>query len=116
MARVPSGAALRALLAVLVLSVSGAAAPGPEAPAAATHTVVIENMQYNPPQLTVHRGDRITWVNKDLFPHTVTAEAKGFDSGSIAANASWHYVAARGGSVSYSCTFHPTMKGKITVE
>jgi plastocyanin len=34
--------------------------------------VIIENMQYNRPELRVHRGDRIVWVNKGLFPHTVT--------------------------------------------
>ena len=83
---------------------------------AAQHSVVIENMQFNPPQLTVHRGDRIVWVNKDLFPHTVTAVNKTFDSGSIAAGSSWSYVARSSGEFAYGCTFHPTMKGTIKVQ
>ena len=80
-----------------------------------THTITIENMQFNPPALTVHAGDTIVWVNKDLFPHTVTAATKSFDSGGIAADASWSYVAANGGDYAYGCTFHPTMKGTLTV-
>ena len=104
-----------ALTALLLLS--SANAPGAaQRPAPVTHTVVIENMQFSPQELTVHRGERIVWVNKDLFPHTATAEAKAFDSGSIAANASWRYVAAKPGTYPYGCTFHPTMKGKIVVE
>jgi plastocyanin len=77
--------------------------------------VTIEGMQFNPQELTVHRGDRVVWVNRDLFPHTVTADTKAFDSRSIAANASWSYVTSKPGEYSYSCTFHPPMKGKITV-
>lgn len=97
--------------ALIALSLVASATAGP----AKTHTVTIENMQFNPQELIVHRGDRIVWVNKDLFPHTVTAAKKSFDSGSIAANASWRYVAAKSGDYDYGCTFHPTMKGKITV-
>jgi plastocyanin len=82
----------------------------------AAHTVVIENMQYNPPELRVHRGERIVWVNKDLFPHTVTATSHAFDSRSIAANSSWTYVASKAGEYAYGCTFHPTMKGILKVQ
>jgi len=110
--------ATRALaLALAVLVVAAAAAVGAAArPAAATHTVVIENLQFSPTDLTVNRGDRIVWVNKDLFPHTATAQGKVFDSQSIAANASWSYVASKPGTYPYSCIFHPTMKATLTVK
>jgi len=81
-----------------------------------THTVTIENMRFNPVQLIVHRGDRIVWVNKDLFPHTATASSKAFDSGSIAANASWSFVARKAGDYAYGCSFHPTMTGRLVVQ
>ena len=97
-------------VAALVLMVGAATAAGKD------YTVTIEGMQFNPQELTVHRGDRILWVNKDLFPHTATAAAKAFDSGSIASDASWSYVASKSGDYAYGCTFHPTMKGKITVQ
>ena len=36
--------------------------------------------------------------------------------GAIAANASWSYIAGKKGEYAYSCTFHPTMHGKLTVQ
>jgi plastocyanin len=105
-----------AWLATVCLSSDITAADAQHQAKGAAHTVVIENMQYNPAELRVHRGDRIVWVNKDLFPHTVTAASHAFDSQSIAANASWTYVANKAGQYAYGCTFHPTMKGLIEVQ
>ena len=72
-------------------------------------------MQFKPAALSVRRGDRITWVNEDLFPHTATGSKGTFDSASIPAGGSWSYVAAEAGTVTYTCTFHPTMKATLTV-
>jgi plastocyanin len=79
------------------------------------HVITIEGMQFSPASLTVRRGDRVKWVNKDLFPHTATASDGTFDSASVAPNASWTLVAQRGGTFSYACAFHPAMKGILTV-
>ncbi len=98
----------RLCAAALALLLLGGTAPR-------THVITIENVQFNPQELTVQRGDRIVWVNKDLFPHTATANGKSFDSGNIAPNASWTYIVRKPGEYSYACTFHPTMKGKLTV-
>jgi plastocyanin len=103
------------LVASLVLLSAGGAA-SQSATGARTHSVTIENMQFSPATLTVHRGDRIVWVNKDLFPHTVTATNKVFDSGAIAAGGSWTYVANKVGEFPYGCIFHPTMQGSLTVQ
>lgn len=103
-------------LAVLCIPSAIAGADAKHPAPGATRTVIVENMQFNPPQLRVRRGARIVWVNKDLFRHTVTAASRAFDSGSIAANASWAYVAAKAGEYPYACSFHPSMKGTIEVE
>ena len=84
------------------------AAPG-------TYVVTIENMRFSPDALTVQRGDRVVWINKDLFPHTATADIKAFDSRSIEPNASWSYVASKPGEYAYGCVLHPTMKARLTV-
>jgi plastocyanin len=78
--------------------------------------VTIENVRFDPQDLTVKRGERVTWVNKDLFPHTATADAKTFDSQSIAPTGTWTWVAGKPGTYTYTCTFHPTMKGTIRVQ
>ena len=91
----------------------GAAAPPPPRPA--THTVDIEGLQFKPAALTVRAGDTIVWANKDMFPHTATAES-GFDSKSIDSGKSWQMTAAGKGDFTYVCTFHPTMKATLRVE
>jgi plastocyanin len=98
------------LIALVLIAPAGAAGQGTR------HTVIIEGVQFSPAELIVHPGDRIVWVNKDPFPHTATAANKAFDSGSIAADASWSYTAAKQGEIEYGCTFHPTMKAKIKVQ
>src|SRR5262245_50738438 len=75
------------------------------------HTVVIENMRFEPQQLTVNAGDRVEWVNKDLVPHSATANDDAFDSSKIDPGQSWSYTAADAGIHGYKCTFHPTMAG-----
>ncbi|CAE6775481.1 Amicyanin [Paraburkholderia domus] len=84
--------------------------------AGTTYQIVIEQMRFNPPVLTVHRGDRVVWVNKDMFPHTATGMSKAFDSREIAPNASWSYVARQTGSYPYMCTLHATMRGTLIVQ
>lgn len=90
-----------------------------DASAQRTYTVSIENLQFEPKALTVKRGDRVVWVNKDLVPHTASAvksARSGFDSHSIAPDASWTYTASTPGRYAYVCTFHPTMKATLVVE
>ncbi len=103
------------VLAGVQVALLGAALHASAAAAPETYFVVIEQMQFNPPALTVRRGSRIVWVNKDLFPHTASATSKAFDSGNIAPNASWSYVARQPGSYPYLCKLHPTMHGTLTV-
>jgi plastocyanin len=99
-----------ACLCCLRASATESAAPAPQ-----THTIAIEAMQFNPASLTVRRGDRIVWRNNDLVPHTATAKG-GFDSGVIAANESWAYVARTPGASPYVCTFHPAMTATLIVQ
>jgi len=82
---------------------------------AADRTIVIDGTAFAPATVTVERGDRVTWVNKDPFPHTATAKGT-FDSGSIAAGASWTWVASKAGTFDYICTLHPTMKAQLVVQ
>jgi plastocyanin len=79
------------------------------------HTVMIEGTKYEPETVTVKRGETVVWVNKDPFPHTVTAKGL-FDSHDIAAGKSWRYTARKAGEYAYTCTLHPNMKGTLKVE
>jgi plastocyanin len=93
-----------------------AAAAATAKPQAHVHVVTIDSFAFKPPVVTVKAGDTIEWRNADPVPHTATSKEGGFDSGSIAAGATWRYVAKKKGRFAYDCTFHPIMKGEIVVE
>jgi len=78
--------------------------------------VTIEGLRFTPGTLIVTRGERVTWVNKDPFPHTVTDDNKAFDSGKLAPDVSWSFVARSPGTYTYGCSLHPTMKGTLIVK
>jgi plastocyanin len=100
----------------LMLAAGLALAAGLPAPAlAATHTVTIEGMQIKPASLTVKRGDKVVWQNKDVVPHTATAKGT-FDSGNIAGGKSWSHAMTKAGHYDYICTYHPGMKAVVVVE
>lgn len=101
---------LVAAVALLSISVGHGAAVKP-----ATHTVTIEAVQFQPGVIDVKRGDSIVWVNKDPFPHTVTANGK-FDSKEIKPGESWTYKVRQSGDLPYICTLHPTMKAALRVK
>ena len=84
--------------------------------AARVHHVEIKGMAYTPAEVTVTAGDTIVWVNRDIVPHTVTGEARQFDSGSVSPAAEWSLVTRDRGRTSYTCTFHPIMQGAIVVQ
>ncbi len=79
-----------------------------------THTVVIDGMRFEPADLTIHTGDTIVWVNKDLFAHTATTEGT-FDSRQIDPGGSWRLTFQTAGDLPYVCALHPTMKGMLRV-
>jgi plastocyanin len=114
----------------LLQSASGAPAGDTAAPAAAQeahpaaasdkaadHTIVIKNMAYAQPKLTVSVGETVKWVNEDSAPHTVTTTSgpEKFDSGNLEKGESWSFTFTKPGTYSYYCAVHPDMKAQITV-
>ena len=83
---------------------------------AASHTVQIEGMKFVPERLEVKAGDKVTWVNKDFVPHTVTATKSGVESGDIAQGKRWTFTAKRPGEMDYICRLHPVMRGTLIVK
>ena len=82
---------------------------------AQTFQVEIRGMQFVPATLQLHVGDHVTWTNKDLVPHTVTAKGL-FDSGPVQPNATWSTTVTKPGEIDYVCTLHPTMSAHLFAE
>lgn len=83
---------------------------------AADHTVEIEGMVFKPANLSVKKGDTVTWTNKDFVPHTATDLKHQFDSKIINAGKTWKLVLKKAGTYNYKCDFHPTMTGLLKVK
>ncbi len=80
-----------------------------------TDTVVIHQMQFNPAEIAITKGDTIVWINKDLVDHNVTEEkSKAFVSDTIHVGKMWKRAFTT--DANYYCTIHPTMKGKIIIK
>lgn len=109
-------ARLATLTAAVGLLVYTAGLAGSDRSEPKTHTVIIEEMRFQPEHLTVTRGDTIRWVNKDVVPHTATSGAGRFDSQTIKTAESWTFTANTRGEFPYVCTFHPTMKAMLNVK
>ena len=82
----------------------------------ATRTVVIQNLSFKPAHITVKRGTRVTWINRDMTKHTATASNGAFDSGILRPGQSYsHTFKTAGRTNNYHCEIHPFMRGSVTV-
>jgi plastocyanin len=81
-----------------------------------TRTVSIQNFSFKPAQITIKRGTKVRWINKDSTTHTATANKKrSFDSGRLSPGQSYTHTFKRAGKQRYHCEIHTDMKGTITV-
>ncbi|MFF1908705.1 cupredoxin domain-containing protein [Kitasatospora sp. NPDC058218] len=80
-----------------------------------TH-VDIRNFLFEPAALTLSPGATLTVTNQDSTAHTLTADDKSFDTGTIAPGATATITAPQqSGPHAYICTIHPFMHGTLTV-
>lgn len=95
-------------------STSSTAQGGGEAGA---RTVKIADFAYAPPDLTVAKGTTVDFANEDKTAHTATSKgSEAFDSGAIQPGKSAKVTLNQAGTFTYTCAFHPFMKGTIVVE
>jgi plastocyanin len=78
--------------------------------------VEVRGFAFEPATLEAAVGQKITWTNHDPAEHTVTQEGGGFDSGTMAANASFSQAFDRPGEYRYICALHPGMTGTVVVK
>ena len=71
-------------------------------------------MKFVPSELTVHKGDTVVWINRDIFPHDVTElKNKAWSSSTLQQGRSWFKIITK--SEDYYCSLHIVMTGKIIV-
>jgi plastocyanin len=88
-------------------------------------TVVMQNIAFNPANITIHVGQQVVWVNNDSVPHTTTSgscsggtctPSPGWDSGTLNAGQSFSHTFTTAGTFPYFCRIHgASMQGTVTV-
>jgi len=84
-----------------------------------TTIVVIRNFAFNPAQVRVKAGTKVTWVNCEASgtdPHTSTADAGAWNSPFLAPGATFVREFSAAGTFPYHCDPHPGMKASIIAE
>jgi plastocyanin len=78
--------------------------------------VVIHDFAFEPADLRVRAGDRVTWINCDQDQHTSTADAGQWTSPLLAPGDGFTQTFSTTGEFSYHCEPHPFMAGRVIVE
>lgn len=83
------------------------------APRPQRHVVEIEEFSFQPEDTIVAPGDTVVWVNRDVVPHSVTAEGGTWPAHKLEEGQSWEMVVTDGGTFPYFCEYHPEMQGLV---
>jgi plastocyanin len=82
-----------------------------------TRKVMIQNFRFQPAHITIKRGTKVRWINKDSTAHTATANnGRSFDSGRLRPGQRYTHTFKSAGKKPYHCEIHSDMKGRITVK
>ena len=85
-------------------------------PDPAVKRIEIKDFHFQPMALTVPRGTKIVFVNRDEEPHTVASvDGKFTRSKALDTDQEFTVTLTNPGDYGFFCTVHPTMTGKITV-
>jgi len=111
---VPFKIALPALAAAVAAAALIPAAALGGARATRTHTVTLREFRFHPRNLTINRGDKVTWVWRDEVEHNVTFAH--FHS-HTQVHGSYTVRFTKAGTFNYRCTIHAEegMRGKVIV-
>jgi amicyanin len=84
----------------------------------ATDTVEIKDFAFSPAAITVKKGTKVTWTNKDSTQHNISPDTETADfkaSELLAQGESYSVTFNTVGTFSYHCTPHPYMKASVIV-
>jgi plastocyanin len=79
--------------------------------------VSMEDIAFQPAEVTVSAGDTVTWTNNDSAGHDVTADSfSSGEPGAMANGDTFEHTFEEAGTFDYVCTVHPGMEGTVVVE
>jgi plastocyanin len=78
--------------------------------------VVIRRFAFEPGEVRVRAGERVTWINCDEDSHTSTADGDEWASPLLAPGDAFTQVFETAGELPYHCEPHSFMTGRVIVE
>jgi len=79
--------------------------------------IKMANIAFDPKDVTVKVGQKITWTNDDSTDHNVTADSGAdFKSKDFGKGATFDFTPDKAGTIKYECTLHPGMTATVTVQ
>ena len=82
-----------------------------------TRTISIQDFSFKPANITIKRGTKVRWINKDSAAHTTTANnGRSFDSGRLGKGQRYSHTFKSAGKKSYHCKIHPEMRASVVVK
>jgi plastocyanin len=83
--------------------------------------VQIVNGAFDPQDVTVTAGTKVTWTNNDSAGHTITSGTSGnpsglFDSGNVAPGQTFSFVFDTPGTYNYYSSYDQGMAGTVIVQ
>ena len=97
---------------------SGSSSSGSTAAASSSGGVAIkmQNIAFDPKDVTVKVGQKITWTNDDSVDHNVTSQSgESIKSDNFGKGATFSFTPTKAGTIQYVCTIHPGMTATLTV-
>jgi plastocyanin len=73
----------------------------------------MRQMSFVPAELEIHAGDTVVWINRDIVPHTATAEDRSWTTGQLAGGDSALRVISGNPTGAYYCALHPAMQARL---
>ena len=78
--------------------------------------VEIKDFTFSPNEITIRRGEKVTFVNRDRLRHSATADDGSFDTQLLEQNESKTLIFSNQGAFSYHSTTQPYIKATVIVE
>lgn len=77
--------------------------------------VEITSFAFVPQNVQAQAGDKITWINRDIVPHTATGKNDTWDTGTLLQNESHTLTVSESMEPDYLCRFHLSMTATISM-
>jgi plastocyanin len=79
--------------------------------------IKMQNIAFDPKDVTVKVGQKVTWTNDDSVDHNVTSQSgETIKSDNFGKGKTFSFTPKTAGTIKYVCTIHPGMTGTLTVQ